>query len=113
LQEMMLAGDLISQLHTLGGVPEWEVYVASTIPDSPHAPPASQAQRSQLTRLMLARNGPHWGASQRRQDFLTQEVGVPRQWLLDALSLWCRASGDPSGAPIRHQRHYLRSWECL
>jgi len=100
LQEMMLAGDLISQLHTQGGLPEWEVYVAATIPDTPQA---TLGQRSQVTRHMLSRNGPHWGGSQRRQDFLTQEIGIPRLWLLESLSLWCKASGDPSGASPRHE----------
>jgi hypothetical protein len=96
---MMLAGDLISQLQTPGGLPEWEVYVAATIPDSPEG-----SSGGQVIRHMLARNGPHWAGNQRRQNFLTEEIGIPRPWLLEALSLWSKASGDPSGVYAPHKR---------
>ncbi len=89
----MLAGDLISELHTRGGLPQWEVYVAATIPDAP------DCQRAQAVRSVLARNGPHWHDSQERRDFLLHDVHVPRVWLLEAEALWAEASGNPSGAP--------------
>ena len=87
----MLAGDLISQLHTRGGLPQWEVYVTATLPDS------MGSQRVEAVRGVLARNGPHWEADQEHRDFLVEEVGVPRKWLLESLALWAKAAGNPTG----------------
>jgi len=87
----MLAGNLVSQLHTRGGLPQWEVYVAATLPEAPGC------GRSQAVRSALARNGPHWQESPEAQEFLVQEVGVPQGWLLESLSLCAKASGNPSG----------------
>lgn len=95
LQELMVASDLIAQLHTVGGLPEWEVYVALHMPTFPH--PDQQRARSRAVQELLLRNAPHWDAG--RRDLL-RRWGVPRQWVAHALAVFAKSTGDPAGAGL-------------
>ena len=94
VQEMMLGGDLVCQLHTLGGLPEWEVYAAMHLPT--HGHPDWRAARAQAVHDLLLRNGPHWAASPAARHFLAR-LRVPPEWVAEARSVWARYSGDKQG----------------
>ena len=88
----MLTADLVSQLHTIGGLPEWEIYVCMHLPDSED----SAGSREQLVRGLLTRNAQHWGAQSNSEEFL-KGLGFPQAWLLEAKAVWAKARGDQEG----------------
>lgn len=79
MQECMLASDVIAQLHTVGGLPEWEVYIAMNLPEHPDRP----GLREQLVRHTLMRNAHCWADVPGCQDFI-KALGFPQVWLLEA-----------------------------
>ena len=94
LQEMTLATDLLSQLRTIGGLPEWEIYVAMHLPDDFE----DSSPREHVVRTVLMRNAPQWNDDGQRQCFL-RGLGFPWVWYLEAMAVWARATGDKSGEP--------------
>ena len=88
----MLTADLVSQLHTIGGLPEWEIYICMHLPDSPDA----ASSREQLVKGLLTRNAHYWEAQSERTEFL-KALGFPQAWLLEAKSVWAKARGDQGG----------------
>lgn len=88
----MLTADLVSQLHTIGGLPEWEIYVCMHLPDSLDYP----SSREQLVRGMLTRNAQHWEVQSDCTEFL-KGLGFPQAWLLEAKAVWARMRGDQDG----------------
>ena len=89
---MMLTSDLVSQLHSIGGLPEWELYVSMHLPDFPE----TTGLREQLVRDLLMRNAQHWGAEDERTGFL-KGLGFPQAWLLEAKAVLAKARGDQEG----------------
>lgn len=96
----MLTADLVSQLHTIGGLPEWEIYICMHLPDSLDA----ASSREQLVKGLLTRNAPYWEAQSERTEFL-KALGFPQAWLLEAKSVWAKARGDQEGEIFTPNRY--------
>lgn len=92
VQGTILTTDVVSQLHSIGGMEEWEVYVAMHLPDLPEAPHS----REQLVRALLMRGAPLWQGQENKQDFL-KGLGFPWAWFLEAMAIHARATGDKTG----------------
>lgn len=94
MQEAILVGDVISQLQAVGGLPEWEVYVAL------HAPtPADlgfEGVRTKLVSELLLRNAPTWAAEASKREFL-YSLGVPESLLATSLAVHARSRMDQKG----------------
>ena len=88
----MLTANLVSQLHTVGGLPEWEIYVGMHLPDFQDC----ASSREQLVRGLLTRNARHWEAESNCTEFV-KGLGFPQAWLLEAKAVWAKARGDEEG----------------
>ena len=83
----MLVG-AVAHLQALGGLPEWEVYLALH---------ATGPAREAFLRHLLGRNAPAWAADPAKRALLAR-WHVPTTWLADALAVWARYRGDTAGA---------------
>lgn len=102
LQEMALTSDLVSQLHSLGGIPEWEAYIAMHLPDHPDLPHL----REKLVRTVLMRNAAYWEGQGEKQEFL-KGLGFPWVWFLEAMAIYARANGNTAGENLFEYLHWL------
>ncbi|KAG2489541.1 hypothetical protein HYH03_011992 [Edaphochlamys debaryana] len=96
--------EFISQLQAAGGLCEWALYVASTIPDLPTGPAGpgrarpgpqrSGAVRRRVVCELLAVTAPEWMGDSEREAFLTSRLRIPGALLAEARATWARYARD-------------------
>ncbi|KAG2435206.1 hypothetical protein HXX76_007289 [Chlamydomonas incerta] len=111
--------EFISQLLLAGGLCEWALYVALTIPDLPVEEGAeggggaggagageeeeeagggrSPAVRTRVVRELLAMTAPEWMGDGAREAFLTNTLRIPAPLLAEARATWAHYARDDAG----------------
>ena len=74
----------ILQLDFLGVGPEWILYVALHIPDSP----SHSFLRENIICDTLSRTVSHWINDQERIAFFKEKLGIPSKWISGAQAIW-------------------------
>ncbi|EFJ45238.1 hypothetical protein VOLCADRAFT_94425 [Volvox carteri f. nagariensis] len=83
--------EFISQLQLAGGLCEWAVFVALTIPDLEEGGPAV---RQRVVQELLALTVPEWAGDSSRELFLEGTLSVPEQLLAKARATWAQYTRD-------------------
>ncbi|PNW86453.1 hypothetical protein CHLRE_02g086887v5 [Chlamydomonas reinhardtii] len=105
--------EFISQLLLAGGLCEWALYVALTIPDLPaeeggagggagedgeeEGAGRSPAVRTRIVRELLAMTAPEWMGDSTREAFLTNTLRIPAPLLAEARATWAHYARDDAG----------------
>ncbi|GFR44482.1 hypothetical protein Agub_g5745, partial [Astrephomene gubernaculifera] len=84
--------EFISQLQLAGGLCEWALFVALTLPDLPSA--GGAAVRRRVVRELLALTAPEWMGDSAREAFLTSTLQLPEPLLAEARATWAQYTRD-------------------
>ncbi|GMH41287.1 hypothetical protein BSKO_09197 [Bryopsis sp. KO-2023] len=106
-QILSLHTSMISVCESLG-IPEWAVFVAV------HMPIADQ-ERTKIIKEILKRAAPLLEGSTSGPVFMSEELGVPVQWIHEALALWYYYKGDRRNQFIQllKAEHYVRAHDVF
>ncbi|GLC36634.1 hypothetical protein PLESTM_000483300 [Pleodorina starrii] len=90
--------EFISQLLLAGGLCEWAVFVALTIPDLPRGGGGGDgggpAVRRRVVRELLAMSVPEWSTDSAREAFLSDSLHVPTALMAEARATWTQYTRD-------------------
>ncbi|KXZ47639.1 hypothetical protein GPECTOR_34g798 [Gonium pectorale] len=91
--------EFITQLLMAGGLCEWALYVALSIPDLPVAAvggggASSGAVRQRVVRELLSLTAHEWIGDSARQSFMTGTLRIPQPLLAEARATWAQYAHD-------------------